>query len=42
MTDQILTVTTGGSIDKEYFDARDACRIGEPIVWKRLATAKAA
>jgi L-asparaginase len=37
--DPIVIVTTGGTIDKAYFDALSAYQIGEPIVKKVLDVA---
>jgi L-asparaginase len=38
-TPPIIVVTTGGTIDKAYFDALSTYQIGEPIVKKLLETA---
>lgn len=38
----IAVVTTGGTIDKAYFDALSSYRVGEPCVEKILETAKVA
>ena len=37
--DPILVLTTGGTIDKEYFDARSTYEIGEPQIGALLASA---
>jgi L-asparaginase len=41
-TDPIVIVTTGGTIDKAYFDALSAYQIGEPMVKKVLDIANVA
>jgi L-asparaginase len=41
-TDPIVIVTTGGTIDKAYFDALSAYQIGEPMVKKVLDVANVA
>jgi L-asparaginase len=41
-TDPIVIVTTGGTIDKAYFDALSAYQIGEPMVKKVLEIANVA
>ena len=38
-SDSIVVVTTGGTIDKAYFDALSAYQIGEPVVKKVFETA---
>src|SRR5262245_2845667 len=40
--DPIVIVTTGGTIDKAYFDALSAYQIGEPMVKKALDVANVA
>ena len=37
---QILILTTGGTIDKLYFDALSTYQIGESVVDRMLATAR--
>jgi L-asparaginase len=39
LTAPIVIVTTGGTIDKAYFDALSTYQIGEPVVKKLLDTA---
>jgi L-asparaginase len=38
----IVIVTTGGTIDKAYFDALSAYQVGEPVVGKLLGVARVA
>ncbi|MGE0625366.1 MAG: asparaginase domain-containing protein [Pseudomonadales bacterium] len=39
MTDSILIVTTGGTIDKVYFDAKSEFEVGDSVVGRLLAQA---
>ena len=39
MTEQILIVTTGGTIDKVYFDAKSEFEVGESVVGRLLEQA---
>jgi L-asparaginase len=41
-TAPIVVITTGGTIDKAYFDALSAYKIGEPMVKKMLEVANVA
>lgn len=41
-SDPILVVTTGGTIDKQYFDALSEYQITESVIDKLLATARVA
>lgn len=42
MANEILLLTTGGTIDKLYFDALSEYRIGDSVVGRLLATARVA
>jgi L-asparaginase len=39
-SDAILVLTTGGTIDKQYFDALSQYQVGESAVWKILTVAR--
>jgi L-asparaginase len=39
-SDAILVLTTGGTIDKQYFDALSKYQVGESAVWKILTVAR--